>query len=55
MNVNFGLLPPIDKREIKKPEGYEGRWRGKDKQLVKKKLMAKRALADFDEWIGGQI
>ncbi len=51
MNVNFGLLPPIDKRELKKPQGFEGRWRGKDKQVLKKQLMARRALADFDGWI----
>src|SRR5215471_15053732 len=38
MNVNFGLFPPID----------ETRVRGRDR----KKLMAQRALADLDLWLG---
>ena len=33
MNVNFGLFPSV---EIKKPEGHEGRWRGKEKVISKK-------------------
>ena len=50
MNVNFGLLPPIDKSLLKKPEGVK-RWRGKEKALAKKKLASKRALQDFDGWL----
>jgi methylenetetrahydrofolate--tRNA-(uracil-5-)-methyltransferase len=38
MNVNFGLLPPL----------ADARARGKDR----KKLMAHRALADLDAWLG---
>jgi methylenetetrahydrofolate--tRNA-(uracil-5-)-methyltransferase len=38
MNVNFGLLPPI----------LDEKARGKDK----KRLMARRALADLQDWLG---
>jgi len=50
MNVNFGLLPPVDKTLLKKPEGVK-RWRGKDKSIAKKKLMSARARIDFNEWL----
>ena len=46
MNVNFGLLPPVD---VKKPEGV-GRWRGPDKAMAKRKAMSDRALADIAGW-----
>ncbi len=48
MNINFGLFPPV---EIKKPEGHEGRWRGKDKSIAKKHALANRALGDVDKWV----
>jgi len=38
MNVNFGLFPPLD----------EGAVRGRDR----KRVMARRALADLDLWLG---
>ena len=50
MNVNFGLLPPVDKSLLKKPEGVK-RWRGKDKTIAKKKIMSARALEDFNTWL----
>jgi methylenetetrahydrofolate--tRNA-(uracil-5-)-methyltransferase len=46
MNVNFGLLPPV---EIQKPEGVK-RWRGTDKAMAKRKAMSDRALADIANW-----
>ena len=49
MNVNFGLFPPVD---IVKPEGMK-RFRGKDKAIVKRQAISKRALTDFDQWVGG--
>ena len=52
MNVNFGLFPPLADGELKKPEGVK-RWRGKEKQLAKKQLYAKRALDDFAGWLAG--
>jgi methylenetetrahydrofolate--tRNA-(uracil-5-)-methyltransferase len=38
MNVNFGLFPPLDETAV----------RGRDR----KRLMARRALADLDHWLG---
>ena len=46
MNVNFGLLPPL---EVKKPEGVK-RWRGPEKAMAKRKAMSDRALADIAGW-----
>jgi methylenetetrahydrofolate--tRNA-(uracil-5-)-methyltransferase len=47
MNVNFGLLPPVT---VSKPADHEGRWRGPEKALAKKKAMSDRALADIAAW-----
>ena len=52
MNVNFGLFPPLADGELKKPEGIK-RWRGKEKQLAKKQIYAKRALDNFAGWLAG--
>ncbi|MDD9910639.1 MAG: methylenetetrahydrofolate--tRNA-(uracil(54)-C(5))-methyltransferase (FADH(2)-oxidizing) TrmFO [Ahrensia sp.] len=51
MNVNFGLFPPV---EIAKPDGHEGRWRGKEKAAAKKHAVTSRALADVERWIGAE-
>ncbi|MEP0945212.1 MAG: methylenetetrahydrofolate--tRNA-(uracil(54)-C(5))-methyltransferase (FADH(2)-oxidizing) TrmFO [Rhizobiaceae bacterium] len=48
MNVNFGLFPPV---EIAKPEGHQGRWRGKEKGAAKKLAVTSRALNDVDAWL----
>ena len=48
MNINFGLFPPVT---VSKPEGHEGRWRGKDKGIAKKHAVSARALNDVDEWL----
>ena len=53
MNVNFGLFPPIDKTQLKKPEGQK-RWRGKEKQTAKKRVYSARALEHFKQWLDGQ-
>ena len=47
MNVNFGLLPPVN---VSKPDGHEGRWRGPEKAQARKKAMSVRALADIAGW-----
>ena len=52
MNVNFGLFPPPDEGSVRKPEGHEGRWRGKDKAVAKKLAFTTRALRDLEPWIG---
>ncbi len=48
MNVNFGLFPPV---QIVKPAKHEGRFRGKDKAIIKRQTISKRALQDFDQWL----
>jgi methylenetetrahydrofolate--tRNA-(uracil-5-)-methyltransferase len=52
MNVNFGLFPPLEPGTKLKPEGFEGRFRGKDKAIAKKKAVTARAIADCREWLG---
>ena len=52
MNVNFGLFPPLAADTKLKPEGFEGRFRGKDKAVAKKKALTARALADCRAWLG---
>ncbi|MCC0029175.1 MAG: methylenetetrahydrofolate--tRNA-(uracil(54)-C(5))-methyltransferase (FADH(2)-oxidizing) TrmFO [Brucellaceae bacterium] len=52
MNVNFGLFPPLDAGTQLKPEGFEGRFRGKDKALAKKRATTARALSDAKAWLG---
>jgi methylenetetrahydrofolate--tRNA-(uracil-5-)-methyltransferase len=47
MNVNFGLLPPVT---VTKPADHEGRWRGPEKAMAKKKAMSVRALTDIAAW-----
>ncbi|WP_245426861.1 methylenetetrahydrofolate--tRNA-(uracil(54)-C(5))-methyltransferase (FADH(2)-oxidizing) TrmFO [Mesorhizobium sp. YM1C-6-2] len=52
MNINFGLFPPLDPGTQLKPEGFEGRFRGKDKTLARRRAVTSRALADCREWLG---
>ncbi|MCF6370735.1 methylenetetrahydrofolate--tRNA-(uracil(54)-C(5))-methyltransferase (FADH(2)-oxidizing) TrmFO [Rhizobium halophilum] len=51
MNINFGLFPDLEPGSITKPEGVK-RFRGKDKAIMKKQLMAARALRDCATWLG---
>jgi methylenetetrahydrofolate--tRNA-(uracil-5-)-methyltransferase len=48
MNINFGLLPPV---QISKPDGHVGRWKSTDKTIAKKKAVTSRALEDLRAWI----
>jgi methylenetetrahydrofolate--tRNA-(uracil-5-)-methyltransferase len=48
MNINFGLFPPVS---ISKPEGHQGRWRGKEKGAAKKLAVTSRALNDVETWL----
>lgn len=50
MNINFGLLPPI---EIPKTDATGKRIKGKAKSVAKKQAAARRALADLDGWLRG--
>ncbi|MBL4598015.1 MAG: methylenetetrahydrofolate--tRNA-(uracil(54)-C(5))-methyltransferase (FADH(2)-oxidizing) TrmFO [Rhizobiaceae bacterium] len=53
MNINFGLFPPLPEGAIQKPEGVK-RFRGKEKSIAKKRLMAIRALNDCQSWLDSQ-
>lgn len=50
MNVNFGLFPELEPGSIVKPEGVK-RFRGKDKTVMKRQLLAARALQDCSSWL----
>lgn len=52
MNVNFGLFPPLPAGTKLKPDDFEGRFRGKDKTLAKKRAVTSRALEDCRAWLG---
>jgi methylenetetrahydrofolate--tRNA-(uracil-5-)-methyltransferase len=52
MNVNFGLFPPLAAGTKLKPDGFEGRFRGKDKSIARKRAFSARALADCRHWLG---
>ena len=54
MNINFGLFPPLPEGAIQKPEGVK-RFRGKEKSIAKKRLMAIRALNDCQSWLDSQV
>jgi methylenetetrahydrofolate--tRNA-(uracil-5-)-methyltransferase len=49
MNINFGLFPPID-QPVRDAEGK--RLRGTAKTLERKRALSRRALRDFDAWLG---
>ena len=49
MNINFGLLPPM---EAPRHDAEGNRIKGKARTLAKKQLMAKRALVEFENWLG---
>ena len=49
MNINYGLLPPLD------PPTHDANGKpikGKDRGFAKKRAMSRRALADLDGWLG---
>lgn len=52
MNINFGLFPSLEPGTPLKPEGFEGRFRGKDKAHAKKRAVTARALRDCRAWLG---
>jgi methylenetetrahydrofolate--tRNA-(uracil-5-)-methyltransferase len=49
MNINYGLLPPLDDAPLTTPEGK--RLKGPERGLAKKKLQSRRALADLARWL----
>jgi methylenetetrahydrofolate--tRNA-(uracil-5-)-methyltransferase len=51
MNVNFGLFPPLEPGALLRPEGFEGRFRGKDKAAARRRAVTSRAIVDCREWL----
>jgi methylenetetrahydrofolate--tRNA-(uracil-5-)-methyltransferase len=49
MNINYGLLPPLDAPET---DATGKRLKAKDKGVARKRLMSRRSLADLDAWLG---
>ena len=50
MNVNFGLFPPL---EAPSHDADGRKIKGKDRGVARKRLLSRRALADFDCWLAG--
>ena len=50
MNINFGLFPELEPGAMQKPEGAK-RFRGKEKTILKRQLVARRALEDCKLWL----
>ena len=48
MNINYGLLPPLD-FSPKSPDGK--RMRGPEKALARKRALSERAEADMLAWL----
>jgi methylenetetrahydrofolate--tRNA-(uracil-5-)-methyltransferase len=49
MNINYGLLPPLDENPVANADGR--RLKGRERGTEKKRLMSRRALADLDGWL----
>jgi methylenetetrahydrofolate--tRNA-(uracil-5-)-methyltransferase len=49
MNINYGLLPPLEDTPTAGPDGR--RLKGKERGAEKKRLMSRRALRDLDAWL----
>ncbi len=50
MNVNFGLFPPLADDPVVDADGK--RLKGADKGRARKQVMARRAIADIEAWLG---
>jgi methylenetetrahydrofolate--tRNA-(uracil-5-)-methyltransferase len=50
MNINYGLLPPLDDTPLANADGK--RLKGPERGLAKKKLQSRRALVDLAGWLG---
>ena len=53
MNINYGLIPPLQTFSDKGPDGK--RLKGAERGMAKKKLQSRRALADLEGWLAGSI
>ncbi len=51
MNINYGLLPPLDDAPTTAADGK--RLKGKERGFAKKRLMSQRAMTDVGRWLDG--
>ncbi len=49
MNINYGLLPPLDEAPVTGTDGK--RLKGKERGTEKKRVMSRRALHDLEGWL----
>jgi methylenetetrahydrofolate--tRNA-(uracil-5-)-methyltransferase len=49
MNINYGLLPPLDDAPTTSADGR--RLKGRERGAEKKRVMSRRALGDLDRWL----
>ena len=49
MNINYGLLPPLEAPE---KDAAGKRLKAKERGVARKRLMSRRALADIEAWLG---
>lgn len=49
MNINYGLLPPLDDTPAAGADGKK--LKGKERGMEKKRIMSRRALSDLDGWL----
>ena len=52
MNINYGLLPPID---APSHDAQGRKVKGKERGFAKKRLMSVRALRDVDQWLSENV
>lgn len=52
MNINYGLLPPLDDTPTTSADGR--RLKGKERGAEKKRVMSRRALRDLDAWLAAR-
>jgi methylenetetrahydrofolate--tRNA-(uracil-5-)-methyltransferase len=54
MNINFGLFPPLTQAPPTR-DAAGNRLKGPQKTVARKNELARRALADMERWIAGDI
>jgi methylenetetrahydrofolate--tRNA-(uracil-5-)-methyltransferase len=52
MNINYGLLPPLDEAPVAGADGKK--LKGKERGTEKKRIMSRRALRDLEGWMVGR-
>ncbi|HYD16335.1 MAG TPA: methylenetetrahydrofolate--tRNA-(uracil(54)-C(5))-methyltransferase (FADH(2)-oxidizing) TrmFO [Hyphomicrobium sp.] len=52
MNINYGLLPPLEEPPVTSADGKK--LKGKERGTAKKRIMSRRALQDLESWMVGR-